>query len=563
MRSDMTANSRKSKSGGCGCGCGGAKASPTANCTCGARPDCPDSGILRPNFFAGQLLTEDDLQQITVYQNNKRRLTNRYVIGTGVVCGLKVKLGEPDAPSAVTVQPGYALDCCGNDIVLNCPYTFDVISMIREEGLDCGNPCAEASGDEDKPNKYWLYVKYDEFASEPISPYSPDGSTSCVNTRVQESCTFELRCPPKNVKASGDFASRLRQVFDDAALANRIDVQRWRDLLAHKSDLFNNVAPVNPTPAEAQSLQADVPAALDRIVATLVPENWTEEKLEQAVKDLLGPARTVLRVLFIDPQKRNTLDAGRRLITTGGTLTATTDLLAAACKKLSDAGNKLGGLIWSHFSAPVQTRATLLVEEISRWTVTDSAKVDSLRHRVDTRLFVLDQPAQTDAQSLAPEPYSFKRYASVLLDLSERFAWAKAPTGPDFTADGLAALQNNIDTASRAIDSARRNALCELLNPPCTPCNDLGVLLAVIEVKACKVITVCNLVRKIILSPAALAYWLPLQEVVAALCCGDAPLDRQMDRLNEIIRLYTRAGGEFIVPERFANPLTPLQGART
>ncbi len=123
-------------SSGCGCGCGGQKpwggSSGAPPCTCECQPPvCPESGIYRPNFFAGQLLTEEDLQQITVYSSGKRRLTNRYVFGTGVVCGLAVCRAGPQAPGSIIVEPGYALDCCGNDIVLSCPYTIDVNAMMQ------------------------------------------------------------------------------------------------------------------------------------------------------------------------------------------------------------------------------------------------------------------------------------------------------------------------------------------------------------------------------------------------------------------------------------------------
>ena len=156
-------------------------------------------GILRPYFFAGQLLTEDDLQQITTYQMGKRRLTNRYLFGAGVVCGLEVVVSpDPNTQGWVTVNPGYALDCCGEDIVLSCPYAIDINAMIRDEGLDCGDPCDESGGDSNEYRDYFLCVRYAEVPSDPVSPYSPNGTTSCVNTRVAEACTFELAARPRS-----------------------------------------------------------------------------------------------------------------------------------------------------------------------------------------------------------------------------------------------------------------------------------------------------------------------------------------------------------------------------
>ena len=251
-----TKSARKATtSTGCGCGCGGKTPSGGSNgCTCDDYPPpCPASGMLRPNFFAGQLLTEDDLQQIITYQNGKRRLTNRFLFGTGVVCGLEVVRGGQSAPGTVIVRPGYALDCCGNDIVLSCPYTIDINEMVRDQGLDCCDPC----GDSDGVHKYLLCVQYTECLSEPVSPYSPGSSqVACVNTRVQESCKFELRCPPKKPKPVDDLRSKLKDVFDkDDHIGSSFDWDQWGVLNTHASDLLDSTKPVvGLTPVDGKVL---------------------------------------------------------------------------------------------------------------------------------------------------------------------------------------------------------------------------------------------------------------------------------------------------------------------
>src|SRR5687767_4224664 len=79
--------------GGCGCGCGGgSKRGASASCSC-QKPDCQDcqmTTLVRPRFFAGQLLTEDDLDSLTNYVVAKQRLHTRHLHGAGVVCGLEV-----------------------------------------------------------------------------------------------------------------------------------------------------------------------------------------------------------------------------------------------------------------------------------------------------------------------------------------------------------------------------------------------------------------------------------------------------------------------------------------
>src|SRR5262245_36258589 len=107
-----------------GCGCGGSGSGA-------ATADLAATAFVRPRFFAGQLLTEDDLGLLTTYTTAKNRLHNRYLFGAGVVCGLWVAC-DPCGGGTVTVQPGYALDCCGNDLVLACPETLDINAMIRD-----------------------------------------------------------------------------------------------------------------------------------------------------------------------------------------------------------------------------------------------------------------------------------------------------------------------------------------------------------------------------------------------------------------------------------------------
>lgn len=176
-----------SKSGGCGgAGCG---------CDTGM---CTDQSFKRPRFFAGQLLTEDDLQALTDYVVGKNRLHNRYLFGAGVVCGLSVTC-HPCGGGTVMVAPGFALDCCGNDLVLPCAEEVDVQALLRDlrkrqlQGYECIDPC-EDKGDH---RTYGLYLTYKETPSDPVAPYDsgdPCGQQACEPTRICEGYGFELRC---------------------------------------------------------------------------------------------------------------------------------------------------------------------------------------------------------------------------------------------------------------------------------------------------------------------------------------------------------------------------------
>lgn len=93
---------------------------------------CPDCGglecLCRPRFFAGQLLTDGDLNRLNHYIIEKNKLHNRYLYGWGVVCGLEVVC---DPCSGVTVNPGYALSPCGEDVIVCQKQSVDVCSLIN------------------------------------------------------------------------------------------------------------------------------------------------------------------------------------------------------------------------------------------------------------------------------------------------------------------------------------------------------------------------------------------------------------------------------------------------
>ena len=208
-------------SGGCGCGCGCGSGAASANLAATA--------FVRPRFFAGQLLTEDDLAALADYTTAKDRLHNRYLFGAGVVCGLWVSC-DPCGGGTVTVQPGYALDCCGNDLILRCAATLDVNAMIRDLraaqlGKDCGDPCADqgtsSAGRQGTPvtRHYRLYARYGEQETDPVAPYATGdqcGPVACEPTRIREGISFVLKCPAKTRRRRMICRCRLRACLPGA-----------------------------------------------------------------------------------------------------------------------------------------------------------------------------------------------------------------------------------------------------------------------------------------------------------------------------------------------------------
>jgi hypothetical protein len=83
-----------------------------------------------PKYATGALLSAEDLSSEQAFVRAKMRLHNRHLHGWGVVCGLKVVCD--DCEGSVRILPGYALDPCGNDIVLAEATRFDVVKAIRD-----------------------------------------------------------------------------------------------------------------------------------------------------------------------------------------------------------------------------------------------------------------------------------------------------------------------------------------------------------------------------------------------------------------------------------------------
>jgi hypothetical protein len=122
-----------------GCGCGG-----TEGRCCGL--EC----LERPNFYCGQLLTDADLSAVVQWTRDRLSL-QRYRDGWGVVCGLEVTCSEPEGGcgcgcrtpkgSMVWINNGYAVDCCGNDLVVCEPMCVDLSSVCRPADDPCADPC--------------------------------------------------------------------------------------------------------------------------------------------------------------------------------------------------------------------------------------------------------------------------------------------------------------------------------------------------------------------------------------------------------------------------------------
>ncbi|MEG1458836.1 MAG: hypothetical protein RSB37_00620 [Acetivibrio sp.] len=108
----------------------------------------------RNKYFYGKLLSVDDFETEQKYMNDKRRMTNRFLHGTGVVCGLNVVLIDD---KTISLEPGFALDFAGREIVIDAPVTKK-LSMI--EGFE--------SIEDENGNYLYLCMDYMEKEKEPV-----------------------------------------------------------------------------------------------------------------------------------------------------------------------------------------------------------------------------------------------------------------------------------------------------------------------------------------------------------------------------------------------------------
>ncbi|HEV7744470.1 MAG TPA: hypothetical protein VGO56_05715 [Pyrinomonadaceae bacterium] len=124
-----------------------------------------ESQFRRPHFFNGKLLTAADLDLEQQYHREKSKLHNRALHGFGIVSGLKVSV---DA-GQIVIEPGLALDCEGNEILIAALQT-----VVPPVASDC----------------YASYVNllYAEENTDPV----PGGETSTIIE------TFELTFGPEN-----------------------------------------------------------------------------------------------------------------------------------------------------------------------------------------------------------------------------------------------------------------------------------------------------------------------------------------------------------------------------
>lgn len=107
---------------------------------CAPQDNCDFNKFRRPLYFHGMLLDDADFRDEQEYHTQKRRLLNRMLHGSGVVCGLAL---EKMDDKTLTISCGLALDCSGCEIFV--PRDFKI--PVPQPGSVPAAPCAPPPGD--------------------------------------------------------------------------------------------------------------------------------------------------------------------------------------------------------------------------------------------------------------------------------------------------------------------------------------------------------------------------------------------------------------------------------
>jgi hypothetical protein len=576
-----------------GCGCGGGSAGPP--CSCGGQEceACTTKTMVRPRFFAGQLLTEDDLEALTTYVVTKQRLHARHLHGAGVVCGLEV-VCHPCDRGKIQVQPGYALDCCGNDIVVPCVADLDLLAMIRRlrldklGGYDCGDPCEDKGTKKsasmtatDRPaeetvgamplpegvkktslRRYCLYVSYCERGTDPVTPYvldEPCGTgASCEQTRIREGYRFELRCPD-NCQPARTILDRVKEHCGDLDEVAKYIYASQSLGLRHAANQKAFQAVRSGAPLRFAEQDKDHLARLQATLTDFIKEypkpadtdeesaKTDEAKLRGALDAYAGLARLIARASAVEAEGSGVPVARESLKAAQGTLEQAEPLLRTRLSMFERAEDLTVG------------RAVL---DLGRQWTAPNLRAENL-HSEASRLFMegallsLEIRTQDAKELLQLRQWLLRRLEGGLqTDCGLRDEINAIRILSDSSDEELARAQSRLEDALRRF---AMSCLCSVLLPPCPPCDDPAVLLACLTVEDCKVIDICNMERTFVLSWLLMRYWIPwlgeMGELFEKLCCPGAC---EPDRTEKPMRrTWALAGGlDPVIRRATANPLT-------
>lgn len=439
---------------------------------------CPVCGglecLCRPRFFAGQLLTDEDLNRLDAYIRGKQRLHNRSLHGWGVVNGLDVRC-EPCEHGGVVVTPGHALAPCGEDIVVCEPAAVDVCALIRQCEPPGEDPCLQppaAEEDCDDEQEWALSICYREYPTRGVVPLRPTGSACACG---KPSC--ECGCGGSGGCGCGAAGGHAHSHAHPAG--------------AHAGGTHSRTSGNGNGNGAYPGLGARSRAALE-CEPTVVCESF-----------YFGVRRV-----------RPEYDRGERDPRPGGGIRPRGSLAGGRYERHDPYGRGGPGERFERCAEELRRRIPPAPED-------DASREELHRWCCDTRAGLLD----------------YIRHGAVYdCTLGERLAQVHCPRPPadDSEQDAFdAAMETAREELERAVEELLYACSCHALQPPAPESvADNCVTIATVRVRRrdCRVLSVCNWtpLRKYVLSAPAVEHWASQVPVLAAMrervyrrCCGD------------------------------------------
>ena len=174
---------------------------------------CTFEPFVKNNYFTGKMMGAADFIAETRYHSEKLRLHQARLHGWGVVCGLDV-VPHPNASCRtryVVVEPGSAVDCCGNDILVPEEEILDLLCHRKVADLAKENPA--------RLHALGICVRFFECATENVPVLFDDcgcNDDGCAPNRILESYAFDVIVDPQ--------LSRLAKV-DPAQIAGAVFIR--------------------------------------------------------------------------------------------------------------------------------------------------------------------------------------------------------------------------------------------------------------------------------------------------------------------------------------------------
>ena len=155
-------------------------------------------------YFYGKLLTVRDFELEQKYGDEKRYMLNRFMYGSGIICGLRVIMIDEQT---ISIEPGIAIDSLGREIVVPSPLT-QKLSLI--EGFE-NNSYSKA---------LYLCLQYKESGKERVHATSGSVEESQYN-RIQEG-----------------YDILIKEKIEDSILKKNIDLSHKNVLLYEDADVI-------------------------------------------------------------------------------------------------------------------------------------------------------------------------------------------------------------------------------------------------------------------------------------------------------------------------------------